>query len=88
MLNTDITEISAMPMACIFANAFGVWVGRAGFNANCRHFGGIYICLPEIVRKKTFKSSKLEATYFDFRPTWGRSIHVHSRELRKCAGWY
>lgn len=30
MLNTDITEINAMPVAYIFPNAFGVWVGRAG----------------------------------------------------------
>lgn len=30
MLNTDITVISAMPVAYIFANAFDVCVGRAG----------------------------------------------------------
>lgn len=30
IFNTDITEINAMPVACIFANAFYIWVVRAG----------------------------------------------------------
>lgn len=30
MLTTDITEINAMPVACIFANAFYIGVVRTG----------------------------------------------------------
>lgn len=30
MLNTDITETNAVPVACIFANVLYVWVMRAG----------------------------------------------------------
>lgn len=54
MLNTDITEINAVPVAYIFANASYIW---AVFNSNCRNISGIYVCLPEVFGRRNVSTS-------------------------------
>lgn len=73
MLTTDITEINAMPVACIFANAFYIGVVRTGLILIAENISGIYMCLPETVGKKEFKSLKLEIIHFGFCSTLERN---------------